>query len=167
MHYSVITICMSDNYLSLCHTTYFTAGKSIQYYYVTLLYYIKINIKYKKIKYINKWLTFLFFLSIRQWCNWMLWGIPILSLYQFICKHLIVLWDVYTRSSVESNDIVTPVTSASLPHVIKNIFFLFCFAASASNVVPTVCNGREVVDSTTSSLWRLALLLPSIVNRVI
>lgn len=26
--------------------------------------------------------------------------------------------------------------------------------ASAATVVPTVCNGREVVDSTTSSLWR-------------
>lgn len=32
------------------------------------------------------------------------------------------------------------------------IMFSLCFAASASNVVPTVCNGREVVDSTTSSL---------------
>lgn len=27
------------------------------------------------------------------------------------------------------------------------------FTASASTIVPTVCNGREVVDSTTSSLW--------------
>lgn len=30
---------------------------------------------------------------------------------------------------------------------------LLCFPASAGAYVPTVCNGREVLDSTTSSLW--------------
>ena len=34
-------------------------------------------------------------------------------------------------------------------------------AGSASNYVPAVCNGREVVDSTTSSLWEIHSRPPS------
>lgn len=43
-----------------------------------------------------------------------------------------------------------------------NVTHLYPFLSLASvsaHYVPTVCNGREIVDSTTSSLWPLTVLL--------
>ncbi len=64
-----------------------------------------------------------------------------------------ILANIYWMAMVLPFVEYTVICSLQYLYVINNVF-----TASASNIVPTVCNGREVVDSTTSSLWETGFL---------
>lgn len=79
------------------------------------------------------------------------------------------IWQVHTSVSLFSlkNFLIFfyPSGGGGLPSSSALVNADVCvFPGSTSNYVPAVCNGREVVDSTTSSLWNVSLPLSSSTN---